>query len=118
VLVVRAERGSRHYLESSVSTARQPRREEAKEKRSFWDTLFGPYPSEREELILEYVIHRLGDGVQLEDIVHEQYLRRHASPEEVQDILDNSEVVEAARRKIEEDFEELSRSFRARRGDR
>jgi nucleotide-binding universal stress UspA family protein len=117
VLIARAGKGSRHYLESSASTARQPRREGGKEKRSFWDTLFGPYPSDREELILEYVIHRLGDGAQLEDIVHEQYVRRHASPEEIQDILDNSEVVEAARRKIEEDFEELSRFFRARRED-
>jgi hypothetical protein len=58
--------------------------------------LFGPYPSEREEKVLEYVIHRLGDGAQLEDIVWEQYVRRHASPDAVQDILDNPELVEVA----------------------
>jgi hypothetical protein len=88
------------------------------EKRSFWDMVLGPYPSEREDLVLEYVIHRLGDGVRLEDIVREQYVRRHASPDEVRDILDNPELVEAARRKIEEDFEKLGRVFRARRRDK
>jgi hypothetical protein len=87
----------------------------AKEKQSFWDTLFSPNPSDREEKVLEYVIHRLGDGAQLKDIVREQYVRRHASPDEVQDILDNPELVEAARRKMEEDFEELGRVIRARR---
>jgi hypothetical protein len=31
--------------------------------------LLGPYPSEREVKVLEYIIHRLGDGARLEDIV-------------------------------------------------
>jgi hypothetical protein len=51
-----------------------------KKKPSFWDMVLGSYPSEREDLVLEYVIHRLGDGANLEDIVREQYVRRHASP--------------------------------------
>jgi hypothetical protein len=42
--------------------------------------LFGPYLSEREVKVLEYVIHRLGDGARLEDIVQEQYVLRYASP--------------------------------------
>jgi len=87
------------------------------EKRSFWDMVLGPYPSEREDLVLEYVIHRLGDGARLKDIVREQYVRRYASPEEVQDILDHPRLVEAARKKMEEDFEELGRVFRTRRRD-
>ena len=37
-----------------------PRR--GREKAIFWDTLFGPYPSWREEKVLEYVVHRLGAG--------------------------------------------------------
>jgi hypothetical protein len=88
------------------------------EKRSFWDMVLGPYSSGREDLVLEYVIHRLGDGANLEDILREQYVRRHASPDEVQDILDNPELVEAARKKMEEDFEKLGRVFRARRRDK
>ena len=36
-----------------------------KKKPSFWDMVLGPYPSNREDLVLEYVIHRLGDGADL-----------------------------------------------------
>ena len=86
------------------------------EKGSFWERIFNiNYHSGREEKVLEYVIHRPGDGAQLEDIVWEQYVRRHASPQEIQDILHNPRLVEAARKKMEEDFEELGRVFRARR---
>jgi|ERR671920_613096 nucleotide-binding universal stress UspA family protein len=111
VLVVRAEKDSPHYLEESDTTARRPRREGAEQKRSFWDNLLGPYPSGREELVLEYIVHRLGDGAHLEDIVQEEYVRRYASPEEVGEILENPRLVEGARKKIEEDFEELSWSL-------
>lgn len=45
----------------------------------------------------------------LEEIVQEQYVRRKVSPEEIEDILDNPRLVEAARKKMEEDFDELSR---------
>ena len=88
------------------------------EKReSFWDRIFNlTHNSEREELVLEYITHRLGDMVPLEEIVQEQYVRRKASPEEIEDILDNPRLVEAARKKMEEDFDELSRVLRERKG--
>lgn len=54
--------------------------------------------------------------VPLEEIVQEQYVRRKASPEEIEDILDNPRLVEAARKKMEEDFDELSRVLREREG--
>jgi nucleotide-binding universal stress UspA family protein len=114
VLIARAEKGPRRNLEDPDSTTRQPRREGAEDKRSFWDMLFGPYPSEREEKVLEYIVHRLGDGARLEEIVQEQYVRRYASPEEVSDILENHRLVEGARKKLEENFEELSRALRVR----
>ena len=104
VLIVRAERGGRYYLEESSLTARRPYREGAKGKTSFWDRLFGTYPSGREEKVLEYIIHRLGDGAHLRDVMQEQYVRRCASPDEVEDILDNPRLVEAARKKMEEDL--------------
>ena len=88
-----------------------------KKKPSFWDMVLGPYPSNREDLVLEYVIHRLGDGANLEGIVREQYVRRHASSDEVLDILDNPELVEEARKKMEEDFDKLGQVIRARRRD-
>ena len=89
-----------------------------REKReSFWDRIFSStHNSEREELVLEYITHRLGDMVPLEEIVQEQYVRRKASPEEIEDILDNPRLVEAARKKMEEDFDELSRVLRERKG--
>ena len=88
------------------------------EKReSFWDRIFSlTHNSEREELVLEYITYRLGDMVPLEEIVQEQYVRRKASPEEIEDILDNPRLVEAARKKMEEDFDELSRVLRERKG--
>ena len=82
-------------------------------EQSFWDRIFSlTYNSEREELVLEYIIHRLGDMVPLEEIVKEQYVRRKASPEEIEDILENPRLVEAARKKMEDDFAELSRVLR------
>jgi hypothetical protein len=88
------------------------------EKReSFWDRIFSlTHNSVREELVLEYIIRRLGDMVPLEEIVQEQYVRRKASTEEIEDILDNPRLVEAARKKMEEDFDELSRVLRERKG--
>ena len=80
-----------------------------------WDRIFSlTHNSEREELVLEYIIRRLGDMVPLEEIVQEQYVRRKASPEEIEDILDNPRLVEAARKMMEEDFDELSRVLRER----
>ena len=104
VLIVRAQKRGRRHLEGSGSTARRPRREGAEKKRSFWDTLFGPYPSWREEKVLEYIIHRLGDGAHLRDVMQEEYVRRLASADEVEDILDNPRLIEAARKKMEVDL--------------
>jgi len=91
----------------------------AEKKGSFWDRIFNPnHHSEREEKVLAYIAHRLADGAALEDIVQEQYVRRHASPAEVEDILDDPRLVEATREKMEEDFEELAQALRARARDR
>lgn len=82
----------------------------AGERESFWDRIFSIHTySDREEKVLEYIIHRLGEGASLEDIVKESYVRRNASPEEVEDILDHPRLVEAIREKMEEDFEDLGR---------
>ena len=86
-------------------------------RQSFWDRVFNlNYNSEHEELVLEYIIHRLGDMVPLEDIVKEQYVRRKASPEDVEDIVDNPRLIEAARKQMEKDFDELSRVLRQSEG--
>jgi hypothetical protein len=89
----------------------------AEERQSFWDRIFSIHTrSDREEKVLEYVIHRLGDGAGLEEVVREEYVRRNASPEEVEDILDNPRLVAAIREKMEEDLEELGQVLSRARG--
>jgi hypothetical protein len=74
--------------------------------RTFWDRLFSDqYQSAREERVIEYIIHRLGDGASLREILQEEYVRRNASPDEVDEICSNPRLVEAARERMEEDFE-------------
>ena len=77
----------------------------AEEGRSFWDRVFNTRTSnERERKVIEYIIHRVGDGAHLRDVLGEEYVRRNASSEEVEDILENPRLVEAARESMKEDF--------------
>ncbi len=82
----------------------------SEENQGFWDRFFGGrlsggrYREERERRVLEYIIHRIGDGAHLGDVVQEEYVRRNASREEVEDILEKPELIEAARRHMEEEF--------------
>jgi hypothetical protein len=73
--------------------------------RSFWDRLFGrSHHSAREERVIEYIIHRLGEGASLQEVVEEEYVRRNASPAEVEEICSRPELVQAAREHMEQDF--------------
>ena len=75
------------------------------EKRSFWDRLFSTdRPSQREERVLEYIMHRVGEGAHLGDIVNEEYVRRNVSPEEVEEICARPELVQTAREHLQQDF--------------
>ena len=77
----------------------------AEEGRSFWDRVFNTRTSnERERKVIEYIIHRVGDGAHLRDVLGDEYVRRNASSEEIEDILDNPRLVEAARESMKEDF--------------
>ena len=78
---------------------------EESKQRSFWDRLFTfDHHSAREERVIEYIIHRLGEGVGLQEILDEEYVRRNASPAEVDEICSNPRLVEAARERMEKDF--------------
>jgi len=78
---------------------------EESNQRSFWDRLFSlDYHSAREEKVVEYIIHRLGEGVSLQEILEEEYVRRNASPVEVEEICSKPELVHAAREHMEQDF--------------
>jgi hypothetical protein len=72
--------------------------------RTFWDRLFSEQQSAREQRVIEYIIHRLGEGAGLQNIVQEEYVRRNASPAEVDEICSNPKLVEAARERMQEDF--------------
>ena len=77
----------------------------SEEKQSFWERLFSiDYHSEREERVIEYLIHRIGDGAHLRDVLGEEYVRRNASPEEIEQILENPRLVQTAHEKLREDF--------------
>jgi hypothetical protein len=78
--------------------------EESKQQ-SFWDRLFSlDYHSAREERVVEYILHRLGEGAGLREIVQEEYVRRNSSPVEVEEICSKPELVQAAREHMEQDF--------------
>ena len=74
-------------------------------KRSFWDRLFGTNNrSGRQDKVLEYVIHRIEDGANLREVLQEEYVRRNATTEEIQSILENPRLIEAAGEQLREDF--------------
>jgi gamma-glutamyltranspeptidase len=76
------------------------------EKKSFWARIFGSSGgSAREQRVLEYIVHRINEGAALEDIAEEEYVRRNASRDQVDDILSNPKIVEAAREKMQDAFE-------------
>ena len=78
---------------------------EQDEKKSFWARLFGGSgESPRERRILEYIVHRLNEGANLQDVVQEEYVRRNASQAQRDDIISNPKIVEAARERMQEAF--------------
>ena len=90
---------------------------EESKQRSFWDRLTSiEYHSAREERVMEYIAHRLADGVGLQEVLQEEYVRRNASPVEVEEICSKPLLVQAARERMEQDFrsEELDPRRRPR----
>ena len=90
---------------------------EESKQRSFWDRLFSiEYHSAREQRVIEYIAHRLADGVGLQEILEESYVRRLASPIEAEEICSKPELIQAARERMEQDFrsEELDPRRRPR----
>ncbi len=76
------------------------------EKRSFWDRLFSiRQPSQREQRVAEYIIHRLGDGAHLGDVVQDEYVLRNASPAEIEEICADPRLIEAAHEYLKQDFD-------------
>ncbi len=80
----------------------------AEERQPFWERFFRKplsfHSQEREQKVIEYIIHRIAEGAHLREVLQEEYVRRNASPAEVEDILQNPKLVEAAHEQMREDF--------------
>ena len=76
------------------------------EKHSFLHRIFfgSGAGTEREQKVAEYIIHRVGTGANLREVLQEEYVRRNASSTEVEHVLENPRLVEAAHEKMREDF--------------
>ena len=79
---------------------------EGQEKQSFWQRLFSTNKrSAREERVVGYIMHRIGEGASLREVTQEEYVRRNASSSEVEEILQNPKLLESAHEHLREDFE-------------
>ena len=77
----------------------------AEQKRSLWDRLFGVhYGNERERKVLEYVCHRIAAGAHLRSVLQEEYVRRNASPNQIEEILENPRLIKAAHEQMRDEF--------------
>jgi hypothetical protein len=78
------------------------------EQRSFWQRIFGGRGgsslSQRQQKVLQYIIQRMDQGVPLQEIVQEEYVRRNSSRAEVERIIASPEFIEAARQQLGESF--------------
>jgi hypothetical protein len=78
------------------------------EERPFWERLVfggehGPR-TEREEKVLRYVVHRFDEDAPLRDVLEEPNVRRNCTPEEIDEIIRNPELVHACRERLERAF--------------
>lgn len=117
--VVRAADGPVLFYPQAPETAAPTAREErgggaADDGSTFRTKLFDQrYRSGRQQKVLDYIVHRLGDGVRLRDVTGEEYVRRLASPTEIEEILQNPKLIETARLRMQEAFREAGEGVRA-----
>jgi len=71
----------------------------------FGQFFFGnPSKAEREEKVLRYVIHRINEDADLHEVLLEPYVQRNCSQDEVDEVINNPELVHAAREHLEQAF--------------
>lgn len=79
---------------------------EEPKKQSFWQRLFSTNRrSAREERVIGYIVHRIGEGASLREVTQEEYVRRNASPAEIEEILQNPKLLESAHENLKQDFD-------------
>ena len=76
-----------------------------KEHSVFGQFFFGnPSRAEREEKVLRYMIHRINEDADLREVLREDYVRRNCSQAEIDEIINNPDLVHAAREHMERAF--------------
>jgi hypothetical protein len=72
----------------------------------FGQFFFGSSPSraERQEKVLRYIIHRINDDTDLQDVLQEPYVQHNCSQTEIDEIESNPELVHACREHMEQVF--------------
>ncbi len=79
---------------------------EEQKKQTFWQRLFSTNKrSAREERVVGYIVHRIGEGASLREVTQEEYVRRNASSAEVEEILQNPKLLESAHENLQKDFD-------------
>jgi hypothetical protein len=71
---------------------------------SLWGQYFfgsNPSKAEREEKVLQYIIHRIDEDTDLHAVIQEPYVKRNWSQVEIDEIAANPELVHAARENME-----------------
>lgn len=73
---------------------------------SFWHRLFfgSSAHSEREQRVLAYLVHRIGSGAHLADVIIEEYVRRNVSQEQLRDILQDPSLISACHESMTKEF--------------
>jgi hypothetical protein len=59
---------------------------------------------EREEKVLQYILHRVDEDADLHDVLQEPYVRRNCSQGEIEKIIMNTELVHHCREQLEHVF--------------
>jgi hypothetical protein len=74
--------------------------------RSLLGRLFLSSPAQvaHEEKVLQYIIHRIGEDADLQEVLQEPYVRRNCSQAEIEEIMSSADLVHAAREHLEQTF--------------
>ena len=60
--------------------------------------------AQREEKVLQYIIHRVNEDANLHDVLQEPYVRRNCSQGEIDEIVMDPELVNHCREHLEQVF--------------
>jgi hypothetical protein len=60
--------------------------------------------AEREEKVLQYIIHRVNEDADLHDVLQEPYVRRNCSQVEIDEVVMNPELAHRCREHLEHVF--------------